>query len=152
MRTLVIVLATAGGAGYAPVAPGTVGALVALPLVPWIAALRAQSWSLATGLVLVIVVVAIWVAGRAEAIFGQVDHSRIVVDEVAGIAAAALFVPATWVAAGIVFVVFRVFDVVKPFPAGAIDRGVHGGLGVVGDDVVAGVYAGVVTRVLLEVL
>ena len=151
-RALVIVLATVGGAGYAPVASGTVGSLVALPLVPWIARVRDGSFALGLGIVLGIVALAVWSAGRAEAVFGGKDHSRIVIDEVAGMATAALFAPATWLAAGIVFVTFRVFDVVKPYPAGAIDRHGRGGFGVVGDDLVAGAYAGLVTRFVLEVL
>ena len=65
---------------------------------------------------------------------------------------AALFAPATWTAAALVFVTFRVFDVLKPYPAGAIDRHGRGGYGVVGDDLVAGAYAGILTRVILEVL
>jgi phosphatidylglycerophosphatase A len=152
VRTLVIVLATAGGAGYAPVASGTVGSLVALPIVPWIARLRDGSWPLGVALVVGIAALAIWTAGRAEVVFGGKDHSRIVIDEVAGMATAALFVPATWTAAVVVFVVFRVFDVLKPYPAGLIDRRGRGGFGVVGDDLVAGAYAGIVTRVMLEVL
>jgi phosphatidylglycerophosphatase A len=152
VRTLVIALATAGGVGYAPVMPGTMGSLVALPLVPWLARARATSWPLALGIVLALACVAIWIAGRAEEIFGGHDHSRIVIDEVAGMAVAAIFVPTGWAAAWTAFACFRVFDAMKPFPAGAIDRRVHGGLGVVGDDLVAGVYAGLVTRVLLEAL
>ena len=152
VRALVIVVATAGGAGYAPFASGTVGSLVALPLVPWLAHLRDGSWPLALATLVAIVLLAIWAAGRAEIIFGGKDHSRIVIDEVAGMATAAIFVPATWRAAAIVFVTFRVFDVLKPFPAGAIDRRGRGGFGVVGDDLVAGAYAGLLTRVLLEVL
>jgi len=152
VRTLVIVLATAGGAGYAPVASGTVGSLVALPIVPWIARVRDGSWPLGVALVVGIAALAIWTAGRAEVVFGCKDHSRIVIDEVAGMATAALFVPATWTAAVVVFVVFRVFDVLKPYPAGLIDRRGRGGFGVVGDDLVAGAYAGIVTRVMLEVL
>jgi phosphatidylglycerophosphatase A len=152
VRALVIVLATAGGAGYAPFASGTVGSLVALPLVPWLARMRDGSWPLGLAAVVAIAGLAVWVAGRAEVIFGGKDHSRIVIDEVAGMATAALFVPATWTAAGIVFFTFRLFDVVKPYPAGMIDRHGRGGFGVVGDDLVAGAYAGIVTRVLLEVL
>jgi len=152
VRALVIVLATAGGAGYAPVASGTVGSLVALPLVPWLARTRDQSWALGLGIAVGIAVLAIWAAGRAEIVFGGKDHSRIVIDEVAGMTTAALFVPASWGAAVLVFVVFRILDVVKPFPAGLIDRRVHGGLGVVGDDLVAGAYAGILTRLVLEVL
>jgi phosphatidylglycerophosphatase A len=152
VRALVIVVATAFGAGYAPFASGTVGSLVALPLVPWLARVRDASWPAAVGAFVALSLLAIWAAGRAEVVFGGKDHSRIVIDEVAGMAAGALFVPATWTAAAIVFVVFRLFDVLKPYPAGAIDRRVRGGLGVVGDDLVAGAYAGIVTRILLEVL
>jgi phosphatidylglycerophosphatase A len=152
VRALVIVLATAGGAGYAPIASGTVGSLVALPLVPWLARVRDGSAPLAIGIGVGIAVLAIWTAGRAEEVFGGKDHSRIVIDEVAGMTTAALFVPATWLAAGLVFLTFRVFDVLKPYPAGLIDRRGRGGFGVVGDDLVAGVYAGLVTRLLLEVL
>jgi len=152
VRALVIVLATAGGAGYAPIAPGTVGSLVALPLVPWLARVRDGTTPMAIAIGVGIAAFAIWTAGRAEEVFGGKDHSRIVIDEVAGMTTAALFVPATWLAAGIVFVTFRIFDVLKPYPAGLIDRRVRGGLGVVGDDLVAGAYAGLVTRLLLEVL
>jgi phosphatidylglycerophosphatase A len=152
VRALVIVVATAGGAGYAPFASGTVGSLVALPLVPWLARVRDGSWPLGVAVVVAIALVAVWAAGRAEDIFGGKDHSRIVIDEVAGMATAALFAPATWTAAAVVFVTFRLFDVLKPFPAGMIDRRGRGGFGVVGVDLVAGAYAGLVTRVLLEVL
>ena len=152
VRTFVIVLATAGGVGYAPIASGTVGSLLALPLVPWIARMRDDSWPTGLALVAAIVAVAVWAAGQAEAIFGGKDHSRIVIDEIAGMATAALFAPATWLAAVLVFVAFRIFDVVKPYPAGAIDRHGRGGFGVVGDDLVAGAYAGLLTRVILEVV
>jgi len=152
VRAFVIVLATVGGAGYAPVAPGTVGSLVALPLVPWIAGVRDASPLLGAAVVIMIALVAVWVAGQAEVVFGGKDHSRIVIDEVAGMATAALFAPASWMAAGLVFLTFRFFDVVKPYPAGWIDRRGRGGFGVVGDDLVAGVYAGIATRLILEVL
>jgi phosphatidylglycerophosphatase A len=152
VRVLVIVLATVGGVGYAPVASGTVGSLVALPLVPWIARVRSESWPTGVALVVVLSLLAIWAAGRAEVVFGGADHRRIVIDEVAGMAVGALVVPATWLAAALLFVTFRILDVVKPYPAGAIDRHAHGGLGVVGDDLVAGLYAGLVTRLILEVL
>ena len=151
VRALVIVLATAGGAGYAPIASGTVGSLVALPLVPWLARVRDGSTPMAIAIGIGIAALAIWTAGRAEDIFGGKDHSRIVIDEVAGMTTAALFVPATWLAAGLVFLTFRIFDVLKPYPAGLIDRRGRGGFGVVGDDLVAGAYAGIVTRLVLEI-
>jgi phosphatidylglycerophosphatase A len=150
VRSLAIALATVGGIGYVPLAPGTVGSLVALPLLPALAALRARC---APGYVLVVVaiaVTAVWAAGRAEEVLGDHDHSAIVIDEVAGLVMAGLFLPGTWLAAGVAFLCFRVLDVLKPFPAGAIDRRVAGGLGVVGDDLVAGLYAGVAARLILQ--
>lgn len=152
MRRLAILLATVGGVGYAPVAPGTAGSLAALPLLPLLAAARDRSplggWLAVVG----VLAVAIWAASRADEIFPGHDHGRIVIDEVAGMVVAGLFVPGTWLAAGLVFVLFRIFDVVKPWPAGVIDRRVPYGIGVVGDDLVAGAYAGLATRLALEVL
>ncbi len=146
---LAMALATVGGVGRVPVAPGTFGSLVALPLLPALAILRAGSLALYLMVVFAIVALAIWSAGRAEAMVEGRDHSHIVIDEVAGMVTAGLFLPATWLAAGIAFFVFRAFDIVKPFPANVIDRRVEGGFGVVGDDLVAGAYAGLATRLLL---
>ncbi|MCW5889849.1 MAG: phosphatidylglycerophosphatase A [bacterium] len=152
MRALVVILATGGGAGYVPVAPGTAGSLVAVPLIPLLGLVHARGgpglWAAA---VAALIAIAIWAAGRAEPLFGH-DAGKIVIDEIAGMIVASCFVPATWTAAAVVFVFFRLFDVWKPFPAGVVDRSWPGGLGVVGDDLVAGVYAGLVARLLLEVL
>ena len=135
-----------------PVASGTFGSLVAVPLLPALAAVRGTSTPVYLGLVAGLVAVAIWSAGRAEEILGGHDHSRIVIDEVAGQVVAGLFLPGTWAAAALAFFLFRLFDVVKPFPAGWIDGRVEGGLGVVGDDLVAGLYAGLVARIVLELV
>lgn len=152
MRTIVLALATVGGVGYFPVASGTAGSLVALPLLPGLALVRERSTGLYAAVVIALVIVAVWAAGRAEEVLGGRDHSCIVVDEVAGMVVAGIFVPGTWAAAALAFVLFRVFDVAKPFPARRIDRKVHGGLGVVGDDLVAGLYAGVGSRLVLGLL
>ena len=152
MDRLAVVLATVGGVGYAPMASGTVGSLVVLPFLPALAALRVWSPAVALALVTGLTIVAVWSAGRAEEILGGHDHSCIVVDEVAGLAVAGLFLPGTWLAAVVAFFVFRLFDVVKPFPAALIDARVEGGLGVVGDDLVAGAYAGLVTRLVVGLL
>ena len=145
-----MILATVGGIGNVPVASGTFGSLVAVPLLPVLAALRDASLAGYAAVVLALVAVAIWSAGRAEEALGGHDHSRIVIDEVAGMVATGMFLPATWSAIGVGFVLFRLFDVVKPFPAGFIDGRVEGGFGVVGDDLVAGVYAGALTWLLLR--
>ena len=142
-------VATVCGVGRAPIAPGTLGSLVAVPLLPALGLLRDRSLAGYLTAVVGLVAVAVWAAGRAEEILGAHDHSRIVIDEVAGLVLAGLFLPGTWAAAVVAFLFFRLFDVVKPFPAGLIDARVRGGAGVVGDDLVAGVYAGLAGRLVL---
>jgi phosphatidylglycerophosphatase A len=149
VRVLVVILATAGGVGYVPIAPGTAGSLVAMPLLPLLAGLRQRAPLGGWLAVAAILLMALWAADRADSIFPGHDHGRIVIDEVAGMIVAGLFVPGTWGAAALVFVLFRIMDVAKPWPASLIDRRVRSGLGVVGDDLVAGVYAGAGARLLL---
>jgi len=152
VQRIAVALATVGPIGHLPVAPGTAGSLAALPLLPGLAAVRERS-TLAYLLALVVLVaLAVWAAGRAEDALGGRDHSAIVIDEVAGMVVAGILLPGTWLAAALAFVLFRLFDVVKPFPAGLIDARVGGGLGVVGDDLVAGLYAGLGGRVILGLL
>jgi len=151
VRVLVLLLATVGGVGYAPAVPGTLGSLVALPLLPALATLRMRAplagWIVLAGLL----AIAFWAADRADRLLPGHDHGCIVIDEVAGMLVAGLFVPGTWAAAALVFVLFRVLDVLKPWPANLIDRRVKTGLGVVGDDLVAGAYAGIAARLVLAV-
>ena len=152
MERLAVALATVGPVGRLPIAPGTAGSLAALPLLPALAAVRERSGIAYLLALAVLVALAVWAAGRAEHAFGGHDHSAIVIDEVAGLVVAGLFLPGTWAAAALAFVLFRLFDVVKPFPANLIDARVRGGLGVVGDDLVAGLYAGLGGRVILGLL
>lgn len=150
VRALAVLLATVGGVGYIPFAPGTAGSLVAVPLLPLLAGLRQRAPVAGWLVVAVCLLTAFWSADRADRIFPGHDHGRIVIDEVAGMVVAGLFVPGTWAAAALVFVLFRIFDIAKPWPANLIDRRVPYGLGVVGDDLVAGVYAGAGARLLLS--
>ena len=152
MQRLAVVLATIGPIGHLPVAPGTIGSLAALPLLPGLAAVRDRSTLVYAVAIVVIVATAIWAAGRAEETLGGHDHSAIVIDEVAGMVVAGVLLPGTWAAAALAFVLFRLFDVVKPYPANLIDGRVEGGLGVVGDDLVAGLYAGLAGRFILWLL
>ena len=149
MKRLAVVLATVGPLGHLPVAPGTAGSLVALPLLPGLAMVRDRSTVAYAIAVVALIAVAVWAAGRAEDTLGGSDHSAIVIDEVAGMVATGLLLPGTWTAAVLGFALFRLFDVVKPYPAGLIDARAEGGFGVVGDDLVAGLYAGLVGRVIL---
>ena len=152
MQRLAVALATVGPVGRLPVAPGTAASLAALPLLPGLAAVRGRSGAAYVLVLVVLVALAVWAAGRAEHAFGSHDHSAIVIDEVAGMVVAGIFLPGTWVASALAFALFRLFDVVKPFPAGLIDARVRGGLGVVGDDLVAGLYAGLGGGVILGLL
>jgi phosphatidylglycerophosphatase A len=152
VRQLVIFLATWGWVGYAPVAPGTVGTLAAVPLFPLLAVLRQASMPAYLVAVVLGLAGAVWVSGAACSVFGEHDSSRIVIDEVAGYVVATALLDFSWFAAGLAFCLFRLFDILKPFPASWVDRHVGGGLGVVGDDVVAGVFAGIVARILLCLL
>jgi phosphatidylglycerophosphatase A len=144
---LVCFLASGAYVGYVPWAPGTFGSLLALPLLvalasaPWPAAGTALLIALASAL-------AMPVCGRAGRVWGQTDSSRIVLDEVCGMLIAGAFLPITVRHLGAAFLVFRLFDIVKPFPASHFDRHVKNGLGVVADDLVAGIYANLVVRML----
>lgn len=130
-------IATAGGAGYSPVAPGTCGTLVAVPIA-WVCRGSDTWWFLAlTGLVILVGIAA---AHRADQVWGTHDSGRIVIDEVAGyFATVALVDRGSWWVLGVGFVVFRALDIIKPPPVRWLDEHVPGGAGVVLDDVAAGV-------------
>lgn len=127
------------GTGLVPKAPGTAGTLVALPLILLTAS---QSIGVKLGILLVLSVVGIWLCGKSAQLLGVHDHGSIVWDEIAGYYLTALFVPVTlhWLILG--FIVFRFFDIIKPWPIKQLDAQVHGGLGIMLDDLVAGLLAG----------
>jgi phosphatidylglycerophosphatase A len=126
------------GLGYLPVAPGTWGTLGALPLY-WL--LSGTSVGIAVAATAALTAAAVALSGRAEAIYGGHDVQHIVIDEVVGLLWAVVAVP--WRLPQIVaaFVLFRLLDALKPWPIRVIDRQVGGGLGVVLDDVAAGMVA-----------
>jgi len=153
MRRLTLFIASGAYTGYIPVASGTWGTLVAFPVFWWLFdPCRQVSTALYLVGFAVSVLFACWIAGRAEAILQEHDSHAIVIDEIVGYLAATLFMAPTWENTLVAFLMFRVLDVVKPFPAGTIDRSMPGGAGVVLDDVVSGLYANLATRALLAVL
>ena len=149
MRRVVLILASVGGLGYFPVASGTVGTLAAIPLFFWTAEVQQSSPVLTVVTFVLCTLLGCWIAGRAEEELHEHDSHAIVLDEVLGYLAATLFLAPTWQAAIIAFFIFRLFDIIKPFPAGLIDARGPGGYGVVLDDVVSGIYANLATRVVL---
>jgi phosphatidylglycerophosphatase A len=152
MRRLILLVASGGFVGYIPVASGTFGTLVAFPLYWLYDPLRHLSVPLYLLVYVAMVVFACWVAGRAEALVQEHDSHKIVIDEVVGYLGATLFLAPTWEHTLLAFFVFRALDVLKPYPAGWIDRHMSGGTGVVLDDVVSGLYSNVITRVLAGLL
>ena len=151
MRALVIFVASAAYVGYIPVASGTFGSMVAVPLFWGFDALRNASVSAYVLTYVAAVAAACWVAGQAEEYLHEHDSHKIVIDEVVGYLAATLFVTPTWTHALVAFLLFRALDVVKPFPAGYIDQHFPGGYGVVLDDVVSGFYSNGMLQILMLV-
>ena len=149
MIRLAVFLATVAYCGYFPVAPGTVGSaagLVVYLLVWW-----TQSRVLEVALIAVTFAAGTWAATHAERYFGGIDPGPVVIDEVLGQLVTLAFIPVGWRAALIGFVVFRIYDVVKPYPANRLEK-FHGGLGIMSDDAAAGVYANITLRVLMWLL
>ena len=140
-----LAIATVGGIGYAPVAPGTFGS--AAGLIVW--------WLLpASPLVQGLAILAIFVAGSwggniAERHFGRTDPGQVVVDEVMGMLLTLFLNPVGWIGALAGFILFRIFDVIKPYPANRLEQ-LHGGIGVMADDAMAAVYANLVLRAALH--
>ncbi|HZO98815.1 MAG TPA: phosphatidylglycerophosphatase A [Terriglobia bacterium] len=136
-------LATCGAVGYFPVAPGTAGSLVGVAIAAGLANLfRNGPWTVVALVLVAAILFALgtWSAGRAEEQFGRVDPGPVVIDEVVGQIVTLLARPHAnwkWLVGG--FVAFRIFDIIKPFPAGRAER-LPDGLGIMADDVVAGLY------------
>ena len=140
-----LILGTWFGSGLAPVASGTFGTLAAAPLV----ALSGIFSPFSSALVLMIMtLVAIWASQVVYKLLKKVDPSEVVIDEVAGFLLTMLWIPLSWGTLLAGFFLFRLFDIWKPWPANAAER-LHGGLGIVLDDLVAGLYANLGLRLLL---
>jgi phosphatidylglycerophosphatase A len=144
-----VFVATVGYCGYFPIAPGTAGSaagLVFYALVRW-----TGSPAVEAGLILALFAAGVWAGTTAERYFGGIDPGPIVIDEVVGMLITLAFIPAGWSAAATGFVLFRIFDVIKPYPAGQFER-LHGGLGVMADDAMAAIYANLSLRLLMWLL
>jgi phosphatidylglycerophosphatase A len=139
-----VLLATGLGSGLAPVAPGTVGSLLALPI--WWFVLADLSVPVQIASVACVVLISIWVVDRACRAAGVGDASAFVLDEFAGQWVALVAAPKSLLALAVGFVLFRAFDIAKPWPVSWADRRLSGGLGVVVDDVLAGILAAVVLQ------
>jgi phosphatidylglycerophosphatase A len=137
-QRLILFLSSSGGLGYLPLAPGTWGSLMGLPLWWAMAQWPAGQQAIAVG---VLTILAILISGRAEAIYKSHDVQHIVIDEVVGMMTTGLLVPFAWPQVLVGFGLFRLLDAAKPWPICLIDRRMPGGAGVVLDDTLAGFFA-----------
>lgn len=126
------------GAGKAPVIPGTFGSLPAIPLYFLLENLTIWPY---LGVVFVMFIVGVYVCHITSRDMGVHDHSGIVFDEIVGMLITYIALPAGWVWLVTGFVLFRIFDIWKPFPIRQVDKNMGGGMGIMFDDVLAGIYA-----------
>jgi len=131
-------LAFGFGSGLAPFAPGTFGTLAAIPLYLLIQPLTLPLYLLITTIVCI---TGVWICGKSSDLLGVHDHSGIVWDEFAGYFITMIAAPVGWVWIIVGFALFRLFDIWKPWPISILDKQIHGGLGIMLDDILAGVFS-----------
>lgn len=141
-----LIFSTWFGVGLIPWAPGTFGSLGAVPLVIVFAYFGAIYLNL---FLILIIPFAVWASGISQELLEKYDPSEVVIDEVVGLFMALFFIPPSWMSIILGFFLFRIFDILKPFPIGMIDRRVKGGIGIVLDDILAGIYANICVRIIL---
>ncbi|MCW8845653.1 MAG: phosphatidylglycerophosphatase A [Gammaproteobacteria bacterium] len=140
-------LAFGFGSGLAPWAPGTAGTLVAVFL-EW--PLRSQGLEVRLLVAVLLFASGVWICGESSRRLGVHDHGGIVWDEIAGYFLTMLLAPSGWLWSVLGFVLFRLFDIFKPWPIREIDHRLGGGLGIMVDDTVAGVFAGLILWGLVQ--
>jgi phosphatidylglycerophosphatase A len=143
MKPLITFFATGGYSGYAPVAPGTAGSLVGVGLY---LILKDLAPHLYLGIGAILFAVGIWAAREAERIYDEPDSRAIVIDEVVGMLFTLALLPFGWGLLLVGFLLFRLFDVLKPFPIRLLETRVSGGWGIMLDDLVAALYANLCLR------
>lgn len=145
MRVIYYTLGTGFGLGYSPIAPGTAGSILATLVAFFVIKGNAPYLIIATIVIFTVGVIASSFIEKEREIK---DPSLVVIDEIVGMWISVLFIPHVWWSFLIAFALFRFFDVVKPFPANNLQK-LHGGLGIMIDDVIAGVYALISTHLIL---
>jgi phosphatidylglycerophosphatase A len=148
MQRLGLFIATCGYVGYAPIAPGTFGSAAGLVVFYGVRSLGSPLVELAT--IAVVFALGVWSATIAERHFNGTDPGPVVIDEVLGMLVTLALLNVTFAGAVVGFLVFRVLDVIKPWPSAGFER-LPGGLGVMADDGMAAVYANLIMRGLLMI-
>jgi phosphatidylglycerophosphatase A len=145
MKHFMLFLAAGFGAGYAPIAPGTAGTLVAIPI---FLALSSIPFPLHELTILTFFFLSSDISDKAQTYWGKRDDPRIVIDEIMGYLVTMLWLPRTLLFIILGFFLFRFFDIVKPPPIRLLEK-VRGGYGVVLDDALAGVYANIILQIII---
>ena len=137
------------GSGLSPFAPGTFGTLAAIPVFIYLSKLEPEFYIAIT---VVLFVMGIGLCAYTTRVLGVHDHSGIVWDEIVGYLLTMVMLPANIVTICLGFVLFRLFDIWKPWPICVLDRSIHGGLGIMLDDVAAAIYAAISLQLILPVI
>lgn len=146
MSGLAVFIATFGYVGFFPIAPGTAGSLAALALYALVRWAATPAVELVT--IVAVFAIGIWAATGTERALARKDPGPVVIDEVLGMLITLAFLPLSLWGIAVGFLIFRLFDVIKPFPAGRLEH-LPAGLGIMADDAMAGVYAHLVLRIAL---
>ncbi|MEW6376084.1 MAG: phosphatidylglycerophosphatase A [Thermodesulfobacteriota bacterium] len=145
MNRFFLFLATGFGVGYSPIAPGTLGTLITIPIYLILSAIHSPLYELT---LVTFFLLSIWISEQAQKYFGKKDDQRIVIDEMTGFLITMFWNPRTVLSILIGFFLFRFFDILKPFPIPLLERRYRGGFGIVLDDVLAGVYANIILQII----
>ena len=143
MKGLAVFIASFGYVGFFPIAPGTAGSLAALALFAFIKWIGVPAIELSA--IVVVFAIGIWAAHGTEVALGRKDPGIVVIDEVLGMLITLALLPLSMAGIALGFLFFRVLDVIKPYPAAQLEH-LHGGLGIMADDAVAGLYAHLALR------
>jgi phosphatidylglycerophosphatase A len=145
MNRFFLFFATGFGVGYSPIASGTLGTLVAIPIYFFLSTI---TWPIYEITLIGFFFLSVWISENAEIFFRKKDDQRIVIDEIVGFLITMLWVPKTTRLIVLGFFLFRFFDILKPVPIRRLERWFKGGWGVVLDDVMAGVYANIILQII----
>jgi phosphatidylglycerophosphatase A len=143
MKHVAVLIASFGYVGFFPIAPGTAGSLAALALFAFIRWIGVASIELFA--IVAVFAIGVWAAQGTERALGRKDPGIVVIDEVLGMLITLALLPLSLTGIALGCLLFRVFDVIKPYPAARLEH-LHGGLGIMADDAVAGLYAHVALR------
>ena len=148
MNFFILLSATGLGAGFSPIVPGTMGTLLAIPFYYFVSSIPSPIYELT---LVAFFFFSSWISNQAERYWGKKDDRRIVIDEIMGFLVTMLWIPRSplFIVAG--FLLFRFFDILKPFPIRRLER-VRSGFGVVLDDVLAGIYSNIALHLVIAVL